>query len=186
MLSRLLKARQKSTGNPPILYGAIVAQARSPAFYSIMGVADTVDGRFEMVVLHTHLAVRRLLGGSVLVAPVGQAVFDLFCEDMDRSLRELGVGDMAVPKRMRKLGEAYYGRAAAYDEALAASDGAALADALARNVFPDGDARRGAPALAAYVRAAVEALAAVPEADLADGRAPFPEPSDFVPAGSTA
>lgn len=186
MLGRLLKARQKGTGNPTILYGAIVAQARSPAFYSMMGVADTIDGRFEMVVLHTHLAARRLFAASPNVAPIGQAVFDLFCSDMDRSLRELGVGDMAVPKRMRKLGEAYYGRAAAYEGAIVSGDRAALAEVLARNVFADGADGDGAAMLAAYVLAAVASLAAMGDDDVAAGHAAFPDPTAFVVRRGTA
>jgi cytochrome b pre-mRNA-processing protein 3 len=180
MLGRLFKARQKTAGNPTMLYGAIVAQARAPVFYADMGVADTVDGRFEMVVLHTQLVVRRLLAASAETAPVGQAVFDLFCEDMDRSLRELGVGDMAVPKRMKKMGEAYYGRAAAYEESLAAKDQSALSAALQRNVYADGDARGDAVRLASYVLSAAEALAAQPPAEIADGAPAFPDPAAFV------
>jgi cytochrome b pre-mRNA-processing protein 3 len=180
MLGRLFKARQKAAGNPAMLYGAIVAQARSPAFYAEMGVADTVDGRFEMVVLHTQLVVRRLLSASPETAPTGQEVFDLFCSDMDRSLRELGVGDMAVPKRMKKMGEAYYGRAAAYEEALARKDQAALASALQRNVYADGDERGDATRLAAYVIAAADALAVQPPATIADGSPAFPDPAPFA------
>jgi cytochrome b pre-mRNA-processing protein 3 len=179
MLGRLFKARQKAAGNPTTLYGAIVAQARAPVFYAEMGVADTVDGRFEMVVLHTQLVVRRLLAASPETAPVGQEVFDLFCADMDRSLRELGVGDMAVPKRMKKMGEAYYGRAAAYEEPLAGKDEAALSAALQRNVYADGDSRGDAVRLAAYVLAAAAALAAQPPAEIADGSPAFPDPAPF-------
>ncbi len=180
MLGRLFKARQKAAGNPAMLYGAIVAQARLPAFYADMGVADTVDGRFEMVVLHTQLVVRRLLAASAETAPVGQEVFDLFCSDMDRSLREMGVGDMAVPKRMKKMGEAYYGRAGAYEEPIAGKNRAALAEALRRNVYPDGDEREDALRLAAYAIAAAEALAVQAPAEIADGTPAFPDPTPFA------
>ena len=101
------------------LYGMIVAQARAPAFYQDYGVPDTVDGRFEMVVLHTVLVLRRLDAEPGPVRRLGQAVFDLFCRDMDASLREMGVGDLKVPREMRRIGEAFYGRKAAYEAALA-------------------------------------------------------------------
>src|SRR5262245_52127762 len=117
------------------LYGTIVAQARAPAFYQICGVPDTVNGRLEMIILHAVLLLARLGREGEPARQVGQKVFDTFCRDMDGSLREMGVGDLAVPRRMRGIGEAFYGRQAAYREALAAPDEAALAAALARNVF---------------------------------------------------
>src|SRR5262249_55706515 len=119
------------------LYGTIVAQARAPAFYQTYGVPDTVNGRLEMIVLHAVLLLQRLSAGQRpgASAAVGQAIFDLFCRDMDGNLREMGVGDLAVPRAMRQIGEAFYGRQAAYRSALAAEDRAALFDALARNVF---------------------------------------------------
>src|SRR5262249_28721591 len=113
------------------LYGAIVAQARLPAFYAGYGVPDTVTGRFDMVVLHVALMVFRLRGPAALVA-LGQGVFDTFCADLDDNLREMGVSDIGVPRQMRKVGEAFYGRARAYEEALAANNDEALATVLAR------------------------------------------------------
>src|SRR5215208_2599562 len=101
------------------LYGIIVAQARAPAFYQDYGVPDTIDGRFEMVVLHTVLVLRRLDAESGPIRGMGQGLFDLFCGDMDGSLREMGVGDLGVPREMRRIGEAFYGRQAAYVAALA-------------------------------------------------------------------
>src|SRR5438105_12562141 len=106
------------------LYGAIVAQARHPAFYVHYGVPDTMEGRFDMIVLHAALFFRRLRGESNADRALGQSVFDLFCRDMDHSLREIGVGDLAVPKHMLRLAEAFYGRAAAYDLAIASDDSA--------------------------------------------------------------
>jgi cytochrome b pre-mRNA-processing protein 3 len=142
------------------LYGMIVAQARVPVFYRIYGVPDTVNGRFEMVLLHAVLVLRRLEDeGRGPGRDLGQAIFDRFCRDMDESMREMGVGDLAVPRKMRRVGEAFYGRQAAYRAALAAPDDAALAAALERNVFagaPEGDGPRR---LASYVRAAMSRLA---------------------------
>src|SRR5580692_5741892 len=134
--------------NPPShsiasLYGTIVAQARAAPFYRICGVPDTVNGRFEMVVLHTVLVLRRLETEPLPVRQIGQALFDRFCRDMDGSLREMGIGDLAVPAKMRKIGEALYGRQAAYGAALAARDPESLVAALERNVF---GAQAGTPA----------------------------------------
>ena len=141
------------------LYGAIVAQARSRAFYADYGVADTVAGRFDMIVLHLVLFVRRLRREPAPIRSLGQGVFDLFCRDMDHSFREMGIGDLAVPKHMRRVAEAFYGRAAAYDDSIDRPGEEPLATALARNIFPEAV---GVPAcvgrLARYVRAAIEEL----------------------------
>jgi cytochrome b pre-mRNA-processing protein 3 len=159
------------------LYGAIVAQARQPAFYRDFGVPDTVEGRFEMIVLHVALFYRRVRTEPGDLRALGQGVFDSFCRDLDHTLREMGVGDLAVPKRMKGLGEAFYGRAQSYDRALAAGDRAALAGALARNVFgTSGEPPPGAHRLAAYVAAAERHLAAREGAAFARAALDFPDP----------
>jgi len=168
------------------LYGTIVAQARAAPFYLIYGVPDTVNGRFEMVVLHTVLVLRRLEAEPAVTRRLGQGVFDRFCRDMDGSLREMGVGDLAVPGKMRKIGEAFYGRQAAYGAALVAPDPAALAAALARNVYGAADGSHpGAASLAAYVRAAAEALAGQDGAMLCTAIR-FPDPQTMIAACETA
>jgi cytochrome b pre-mRNA-processing protein 3 len=164
------------------LYGAIVAQARHPAFYRDFGVPDTLEGRFDMIVLHIVLFFRRVRREPDHIRALGQAVFDRFCRDMDHNLREMGVGDLAVPKRMRDLGEAFYGRAQTYDGALAREDGTALAASLARNVFGD-RAPPGADRLAAYVMAAERRLAAQEGAALATAL-DFPDPIPISAAAS--
>jgi cytochrome b pre-mRNA-processing protein 3 len=142
------------------LYGAIVAQARLPVFYARLGVPDTIEGRFDMLVLHVYLLFRRLSGEDVETRSIGQGVFDRFVEDLDDSLREMGTGDLAVPKRMRAMGEAFYGRAAVYDAALRASDAVALGGSLLRNVYGGNRAADSAAArLAHYVQSAAAALA---------------------------
>ena len=159
------------------LYGTIVAQARQPAFYQSFDVPDTVNGRLEMVLLHTVLLLRRL-EPEPAAGPLGQAIFDLFCRDMDANLREMGVGDLAVPRTMRRIGEAFYGRQAAYRTALDSADPQALVNVLARNAL---DGRQGpgtdqaAEKLADYVRAATHALAAQSIAELRQGRLEFPD-----------
>ena len=161
-----------------ILYGAIVAQARARSFYAAYLVPDTVEGRFDMIVLHLALLLRRLRREPAALRALGQRVFDLFCTDMDHSLREMGVGDLAVPKHMRRLGEAFYGRALAYDRALDAQCGDVLASALARNVFPAEDATPpGAVRLASYVRVAEACLNGQLAAAIATGVLRFPDPN---------
>jgi cytochrome b pre-mRNA-processing protein 3 len=140
------------------IYGMIVAQARLPVFYERFDVPDTVNGRFDMVLLHLWLVLRRLRAGAEGSA-LSQALLDHFCSDMDDNLREMGVGDLSVPKRMLKFAEAFYGRTAAYDAALKAG-GAELAQALARNVLLAADSASAEP-LAAYVQAAIRGLDSV-------------------------
>ncbi|MEO8668235.1 MAG: ubiquinol-cytochrome C chaperone family protein [Bauldia sp.] len=182
MLGGLFQKRRLGGGNPAALYGAIVAQARAPGFYAVLGVPDTIEGRFEMVILHMLLVLRRLRGTSSSAEASGQQAFDLFCEDMDRSLREMGVGDLSVPKRMRKIGESFYGRAAAYEPGLLAGDAAELAPAIARNVWPDGGRTDGADPLAYYAVAASRALQAEEPDKLAVGRFALPDPAAFAAA----
>jgi cytochrome b pre-mRNA-processing protein 3 len=168
------------------LYGTIVAQARAAPFYRNYGVPDTVNGRFELVVLHTVLVLRRLESEPAPVRRLGQGLFDRFCRDMDGSLREMGVGDLAVPAKMRKIGEAFYGRQAAYGAALGATDLALLTAALERNVFgAEPGTALGAGRLATYVRAAAALLAdqdgqAVGRAELS-----FPDPEELLVTGAT-
>lgn len=166
--------RRRRDGTIEALYGAIVAQARAPHFYADYGVPDTVEGRFDMIVLHLALVIRRLRAGAPELREAGQRLFDRFCRDMEHNLREMGVSDLAVPRRMRGFGEAFYGRAAAYDQALDAADEASLAAAVARNVFGLADAAAGAQRLAAYMRAAERQLAAQDVAALAQGTVRFP------------
>lgn len=144
------KPRRTPAGTIEAIYGMIVTQAREPIFYRDLGVPDTVNGRFDLLLLHLWLLLRRLRtaeGGTEL----SQALFDRFCEDMDDNLREMGVGDQTVPKRMRAFGEAFYGRVRAYDQAMA-SDGEALAAAICKNIL-NGTGMDQARQLAAYARA---------------------------------
>src|SRR5204863_6075078 len=126
-------------GIPAAIYGAIVAQARFPSFYIDFGVPDSIEGRFELLVLHCTILLHRCRQGDAALQAAGQGAFDLFCEDMDRSLRALGVGDLGVPKRMKRVGQAFYGRSGAYDAALTAGDREALTAAIGRNVFAGAD-----------------------------------------------
>jgi cytochrome b pre-mRNA-processing protein 3 len=169
-------------GTIEAIYGMIVTQAREPLFYRAMGVPDTVNGRFDMVLLHLWMVLRRLrpVGGG---PEQSQALFDHFCGDMDANLREMGVGDLTVPKRMHKFGEAFYGRSAAYDAAL--DQGCeALAQALCKNIL-NGSEIEKARQLAAYANAAITALAGLDDAAFSSGAWQFPSPAPFAVVGST-
>jgi cytochrome b pre-mRNA-processing protein 3 len=184
MIFRLFR-RDPQAATITALYGVIVAQARVPAFYIGFGVPDTPEGRFELLVLHLALVCRRLGGTEgaeqASARALSQGVFDMFCRDMDHNLREMGVGDLTVPKTMRKLGEAFYGRLEAYDRALASADPADLAAALARNAQGPEAPVAAAEQLAAYVRAAAARLDALPIARLRDGEVSFPDPAMMSP-----
>src|SRR5262249_35986672 len=132
MIFRLF--RQSSDSTIDVLYGAIVAQARLPVFYCGLGVPDTVEARFDTLVLHLVLVVRRVRrepDGTV----IAQGLFDAFCRDLDHSLREMGVGGLSVPREMKRLVAAFYGRQRAYEEALVSEDPHKLAEAVGRNVL---------------------------------------------------
>jgi cytochrome b pre-mRNA-processing protein 3 len=155
------------------LYGVIVAQARMPDFYEEFGVADSVDGRFELIVLHLALVGRRL-GRDAEGAALSRALVDRFGRDMDDNLREMGVGDVTVPKKMKRMFEALYGRTRIYQRALNETGSQALEAALARNVF---GGRGGAVArLAAYVRRAARELEAMDGRQILAGQLAFPPP----------
>lgn len=177
------------------LYSAIVSEARRVVFYAEYGVPDTATARFDMVVLHLALVVRRLKADpavETLLPAEGrrkpqtvhdrvQDLVEYFFTDMDGSLREMGVGDVAVPKRMKKLAAAWNGRIRAYDAALTDGDPSALAEALARNVFAAAKTADGAPALAAHVSEAAAALAEQPLDHLLAGRVTWPDPAAHSP-----
>ena len=172
-----------------LLYTAAVAAARDPWFFgAALGVPDTLDGRFDLVGLHAGVLISRLhRDPDPRGAEAAQSVFDAMFADMDMSLREMGVGDMSVGKRVKRMWEAFHGRAQAYAAALDAGDRAALEAALARNVFRAGPdaAAHGAPALAAHAERVAETLAAQPTAALLRGEVSFP-PTPGVAASSDA
>ena len=169
------KPRGPLRGTIEGIYGMIVTQAREPLFYRELGVADTVNGRFDLLVLHLWMVLRRFrsVEGS---ANVSQALFDRFCEDMDANLREMGVGDLTVPKRMQAFGEAFYGRTAAYDVALAAGD-ETLAAAMCKNVL-NGERMENARHLATYVKMVLERLDGIDDAAFLAAAWAFPAPAE--------
>jgi len=158
MLQNLFRTRPRERLGQP-LYELAVRQAREPGFYTTLGVADRIDARFELYTLHVLLLVMRLRDEGERGAQAGQDLFDTYVSALDHALRELGVGDISVGKKMRKLGEALYGRMTAYETPLRDGDHVALSAGLARNIYESDDAAAGAR-LADYALASRARLAA--------------------------
>lgn len=173
--------RKASWSRPPVLkaYDRIVTQARQPVFYVDFEVADTVQGRFDLILLHLVLVLR-----SVRVHPEGPAfaqdLFDLFVRDMDRSLREMGVGDISIAKKMKKVGQAFYGRAQRYEEALETLSVDALSEAVARNIYDRDTVSLASRRLAFYGFAAAAGLKDLEPSRLLAGEAEFPDPLEVA------
>ena len=130
LLKKLFKpARPESVD---ATYIALVAQARKPFFYSEMKVPDTLDGRFEMIVLHLFLVQHRLLR-ETQHTEFARQLSEAFVQDMDRSIRELGVADTGVSKRIKRMGKAYNGRMQVYEAGLQEPD--VMRAALSRNLY---------------------------------------------------
>ena len=127
------RARRERVGFT--LYAASVAAARDPYLFTVVGVPDTLDGRFDVVGIYAFLAIQRLKREPEPGPALAQAVFDAMFSDMDINLRELGVSDMSIGKRVRAMWEAFHGRALAYSQAMEAGDIPALEAALARNIW---------------------------------------------------
>lgn len=170
VLGLLRRKRYERPGH--LLYGAGVAAARRPYLYETVGVADTLDGRFELISVYAFLLIRRLRALPPPGPALAQAVFDAMFGDMDLNLREMGVGDLSVGKRMRVMWEGFHGRALAYEAAVQGGDPAALVAALVRNVWRG--AEKGDPkALARLVLAQDAHLARQEPAALMAGRVSF-------------
>lgn len=152
------------------LYRAIVAQARQPGFYATAEVPDTPDGRFDLIVAHSVLVLRRLHREPGRTRDLAQAVFDLMFADMDQNLREMGVGDLAVGKRIKAMAKGFYGRLSAYERALDSEDVAALSVSLRRNLYRKSEPSEDAvAAFAGYFRREAAQLDAVPVEQLMTG-----------------
>lgn len=174
MLRKLLRHFQPND-QAHVLYGQIVAQARQPAFYAELGVPDTPEGRFDMIVLHVVLVMRRLRAEADAGRDAAQGLLDVFFADMDRNLREMGTSDMSVPKKVRGMAEAFYGRAAVYDAAIDAESGEGMRAALERNLYGGGGAQAVSGSadidrMAEYVLGCCRLLAESPGSDLMAGR----------------
>jgi len=158
-------------------YDVLNRAARAPAFFEGMNVPDTVIGRFEMLSVVLILYFRRTSAAGDQVKAIAQELVEAFFEDLDHSMRELGIGDSGVPKRMKKFAGMFYGRLDSYARALDAGDVDALDAALRRNIHPENaDAALSMRLLADYMIKAENALKSVPEAVLAAGDASLPVP----------
>ncbi|OQP88270.1 ubiquinol-cytochrome C chaperone [Rhizobium rhizosphaerae] len=163
----------KKNGNAAIVarqYQLLTASARQPRLYAELGVPDTVMGRFEMISAVLILYFRRTRQSGRAGQEIAQEIVDAFFQDVDHSIRELGVGDLSVPKRMKRLAGMFYGRLESYSAALDAGDAEALRAALARNLYPQAGAE--APdmgGLAHYMMEAEARLAATAEAEVETG-----------------
>ncbi|MGE5566326.1 MAG: ubiquinol-cytochrome C chaperone family protein [Parcubacteria group bacterium] len=169
-LDRLFRPRPaKAAGGE--LYLQAAAQARRSALYLAMHVPDTREGRFELYTLHVILLVERLKGQGEQAAETSQAVFDAYVRGLDDAFRELGVGDMSVGKKVKKLGQAFYGRLRAYDAAFATLPCRKELEAVIGRTIGDG---ADAVALADYVLGARDHLAAQPLDQLLSGSVTWP------------
>lgn len=165
------RARERAASD---LYLAAVEQARQADFYARMGVPDTLEGRYDMIILHVWMVMRRL--GAAGDETLARAMIELMFADMDRNLREMGVTDLRVGKRVLNMAEAFYGRAGAYDRALVEGDEALVA-ALERNVYQSGTPQPGmASILARHLRAQLAHLDSLDSGALCEGKVSFLPP----------
>jgi cytochrome b pre-mRNA-processing protein 3 len=170
----LARRRRRERDAADTLYRAVVEASRRPAFYTDFGVPDTMEGRFESLLFHLFPVADRLGSGSDADPEFSRLLAEAFVADMDASLREIGVGDLSVPRRVKSMYGAFGGRIAAY--ASTKDDLAALTAAVQRNVFEDGAPAPEAARLAGYLQEVVAALAEIPVAALKRGAPLFPDP----------
>lgn len=175
MLFQWLKSKALRRKSAQDLYQAALTQSRQPEFYDGMGVADTMDGRFDLLSLHVILLIERL---NTLGRPgrkLGQSLFDSMFKRMELDLREMGIGDLGVPKHMQKMMKAFNGRAHAYQAAMASGDAGALEEAIAKNIYRNAGAPGPqAKALTGYALYARSLLASATLDDLSAARMQFP------------
>lgn len=166
---RTLMGKAPETDNAHALYAATLLAARRPAFYTLWGVPDTPEGRFEMLALTAFLTLHRLKACNGAQA-LSQAYFDMMFDDIDSNLREMGVGDLAVGKKVKKLAESFYGRLKSYEAGLSDDDDTVLEAALRRNLFRGIEVDTDSLAAAGhYVRAQSRHLAQQPDTSLMGG-----------------
>jgi cytochrome b pre-mRNA-processing protein 3 len=157
-------------------YILVVEQARQPEFFTMLGVPDTLDGRFELICLHAFLYLHRLKVEGRPAGALGQRFFDIMFADFDRSLREIGTGDLSVGRQVKRMAEAFYGRVRAYEDGLAGDD-EELRAALARNLYGTAPATQEQLAwVAAYLRREAASLVGQPAAALFAGTVEFGAP----------
>ncbi|MCV6575582.1 MAG: ubiquinol-cytochrome C chaperone [Cohaesibacter sp.] len=179
MIFNLFKKDSKREELADRLYKQLVDQARLPVFYTDYRIPDTINGRFELLLLHAYMLFRRLVKEDEAVKDLGQAVFDRFFKDMDHSLREIGIGDLSVPKKIKKMAQAFYGRIEAYDTARE-SGKEPLMEALGRNFFPEDEEQPAELAeLADYVIENDKVLALLDIETIKQGSVTFAKPASL-------
>lgn len=183
----LIRERVQKKRSAQQLYGSIVAQARCEDFYRLWRIPDTIDGRFDMIVVHLFLVLHRMKQEGGDGEQSGRLLIEAFFSDMDDSVRELGAGDLAVPKHVRKMAGAFYGRLSAYEKAEEGGEIGALANVVRRNFFPDwqgdenGREAQAATAVARYMQASRDVLQRTSFEQLTAGRIAFSHPiSDAI------
>lgn len=175
MLTTLFKSRPARAAGEA-LYGSIAAQSRDPAFYRALGVPDRVDARFELYSLHLAILLERLAGQGEEAGEVGQAALDAYVRSLDDVLREVGIGDLSMAKKMKAIASLLMGRLKGVRDALSTPDESVLAEFIGRTVYADaGESADPAP-LAAYVVRAHAALAGQSLKDILQGRPAWPRP----------
>jgi len=174
MIWNLFKRKKANQALVERQYAEITRAARSPVFYEAMGVPDTVLGRFEMISIHLIVYLRRTGSAGAATKGLAQDLVDAFFEDIDHSIRELGIGDTSVPKRMKKLARMFYGRVKSYGEALDAGDRSGLVEALKRNLYPESTGTDPSMLLLSdWMMITARTLENVPEEKLAAGQVEF-------------
>ena len=169
-----LNARRQRQDTASQLYNAVVAHARSPAFYLSYGVPDSELGRFEMICLHSYLLFRRLGKTDIAGKELAQSVHDLMFADLDRTLREQGIGDMGIGKRVKELARNLYGRIDAYESGFAEGSDA-LAEALRRNLYASADPSESElTAMIVYIDDAIHNLDGQQTPTIMSGQVSFP------------
>lgn len=158
------------------VYNAIVAQSRHEIFYAQWGVPDTLTGRFDMISLHMAMVFRRLKQDEEETKDFAQALFDCFFFDMDRSLREMGVGDLSVGKRIEKMGSLFYGMLASLNAALDGGDAEELEAVILRNIV-DGQKSETSRQFAAYINQLEDQLRNQPAGAIVAGELTFGAPA---------
>ena len=178
LIQNWLSKRAQPSRTAREIYGSIVASARQSTFFAVWGVPDTREGRFEMLALHVVLVMRRLGRIGPEGTALGRAVAEAFITDLDDNMREIGIGDLAVPRKIKKAGAALFDRHKSYGTALEARDSTALRTALAAALTGSGDTDRLDPAaLQGYTEQLWGALCVTSDADCRTGSLPLPYPA---------
>lgn len=171
-----LFGRKRDTGAVEGLYGRVLAASRAPFLYTRFEVPDTLQGRFDSLTLHAILVMRRLRALPPPAGDVSQDLVDILFREVDRSLREIGIGDLSIPKKMNVFAKTFYGRAQLFDAALDADVDQALCDALARNV---GSEAQSLSQFARHIRHVDATMANYDLKRILSGAPLFPEAPDF-------